>query len=182
MEQYELTDFTTHRLEKTDIGGLLPVLQHWVRDGDTGEVVSSEIDEILQRFQTSIDRNNPDQYSYLVVRTPKGQAVGVMGYRSPEEAMRTYVHEETPTVEMVNVFLHPDYTGRGLGKKLVLELLANAASEGFVEMVWNSGPRYRDTAWKFYVGIFGEPEEIAIGFYGEGYDAPIWRTTLRKSP
>lgn len=49
---------------------------------------------------------------------------------------------------------------------------------GFDEVILNSGPRYRPTAWKFYTKAIGKPLTIAKDYYGKNRHAVVWRKIL----
>jgi hypothetical protein len=53
-----------------------------------------------------------------------------------------------------------------------------ARSRHYKELIFNSGPRYKDTAWKLYTKAFGEPVAIIKDMYGDGVDTPVWRKIL----
>ena len=67
----------------------------------------------------------------------------------------------------------------GVGSALVARLEDEARWRGYTEIVFNSGPRYKDTAWGFYDKLPGYSRVgVAEKLYGEGGDAPVWSKVL----
>ncbi len=164
------------KLEARDIQALKEISEQWVRNRITGEIVFSEIASIEQRMLKSLES---EEYRYLVVRDSNGKAVGMCAIREPEEAMQQYKSNESAvTFELINVFLDKNLRGQGVGKALLEYMFEVAKSFGAVEVIWNSGPRYKNSAWEFYTHLVGQPFAIAKEFYGEGGDAPVWRKIL----
>lgn len=97
-----------------------------------------------------------------------------------EDSMLKYttINDGNIPGELVNVFLANEMRGKGLGAALLQAAYKKALELGYNELVWNSGPRYEHTAWKFYNKIAGEPIEVARHFYGLGRHAPVWRVSL----
>lgn len=167
-------------LEQKDIVPLMKVAEQWVRDPDTKEVIVEEMADIRDRLERGVTKNG---YMYLVVREKEGEnyvAIGMCGLREPEERMKIYRYKALAprTLEMVNVFLDKDHTRKGLGKKLMTYCFAQARKSGALQVIWNSGRRYKDTAWEFYTRLVGVPV-IAKDFYKSG-DAMVWSKDLSK--
>lgn len=168
-------------LESNDIDDLIEVTRQWVKNRFTGEVVEEEISDIRERMLSSLETTD---YHYFVVRDANRKAVGCAAIREPEEAMKQYASDLSATTkELVNVFLDGKYRGKGLGYKLMNYVFEKAKELGNTEVIWNSGPRYRDTAWDFYTKLVGKPFDLAKAFYGTNADgttndAPVWRKKL----
>jgi ribosomal protein S18 acetylase RimI-like enzyme len=163
-------------LEERDIDSLIEVARQWVVDRETGLVDEEELVDIRRRMNESIKYRS---YMYYALRNENGEAIGCAGLKHPGPAMRIYSTVLNGNcAELVNVFLDDEYRGKGLGKILVNHVFDDARDIRISEIVWNSGPRYRDTAWEFYTKLVGEPVAIAKDYYGEGGDAPVWVKTL----
>ena len=85
---------------------------------------------------------------------------------------------DSKTSELVNVFLDNSHRGLGLGYRLMNYMFEKAKEFGQEEVIWNSGPRYKNSAWDFYTKLVGKPFTIAKDFYDKGGDAPVWRKQL----
>jgi GNAT superfamily N-acetyltransferase len=181
--QFEIQNqqFELGSLELSDVDPLMEVSRQWVKDRFTGDVVEGELGEIKSRMLGSLEST---EYRYFVVRDEKQNAIGCCAIREPEEKMQRY--KSTPTsksVELINVFLDNKYRGKGLGYKLMSYLFEKAKELGNEEVIWNSGPRYKDSAWEFYTKLVGKPIAIATAYYGyapngDSSDAPVWRKKL----
>ncbi len=172
--EIENTDFEVGVLEPQDINDLILIASEWVRNRDTGEIAESELQTIRERMQSSL---TSEEYKYYVIRNEDRKAIGCCAIREPEEAMQPYISGSN-TLELVNVFLTNKYRGKGLGYRLMQFTFQKARELGFDEVIWNSGPRYKNSAWDFYTNLAGQPIDIASKLYGEGGDAPIWRKNL----
>lgn len=70
--------------------------------------------------------------------------------------------DEADTVEVKRVWTSPDYRGRGLAKRVLAELEAEAKRRGFVRIYLTTGPR--------------QPEAVRL-YLGAGY-TPLYDTAL----
>ena len=168
--------FEFGKLESNDVEDVIGVSKEWVRNMITGEVLEGEIKEIRGRMLSSLEN---DEYLYYVIKNENGKAVGCCGIREPEDKMKPY--KSTPdskSVELVNLFLSKNNRGKGLGYKMMQHLFSKAKELGYKEVIWNSGPRYRNSAWDFYNKLVGKPIAVADSFYGCSIDAPVWRKNL----
>ncbi len=163
-------------VREEDKTALRPILETWVRDGKTKQVIPEEIEGILDNLSESI--RGTKKITYFVAETPEGNVVGMMGFRPPEEKMLTYTSTPRPA-ELVNAFVSNDYRGKGVGHVLVNMVKRSAKEKGYTEIILNSGPRYRFSGWPTWLRLFGKPSAIARGYYGEGADAPVWREELK---
>jgi GNAT superfamily N-acetyltransferase len=164
-------------LEEKDIKALTTLLYFWIRDGSKKEQTKDHLEEIadvMHRMHQSIKNND---YTYLVARDLNNRAVGVMGIRHPEDRMVKYALTKNPA-ELINVFTDPLLQGQGIGRMLIEAIFIKAKDLGFTELILNSGPRYKNSAWGFYNKIFGEPITISKNYYGKNADAPIWRKII----
>ncbi|HRI06004.1 MAG TPA: GNAT family N-acetyltransferase [Candidatus Dojkabacteria bacterium] len=179
---FEIKDqqFELGNLELSDVEDLIEVAKQWVRNRFTGEIEEEELAEIERRM-----RNCPQNgYRYFVIRDNERHAIGCCAIREPEEAMQKYKSApDSKTSELVNVFLDNEHRGFGLGYRLVNYMFEKAKELGQEEVIWNSGPRYKNSAWDFYNKLVGKPFTTAPAFYGiapDGTpnDAPVWRKRL----
>ncbi|HEC65669.1 MAG TPA: GNAT family N-acetyltransferase [bacterium] len=166
--------YTVEKLTFSDIADLEIVVRQWVRFD--GEVLEEEVSETLERFSKA--SAGEIDYHYVVIRDAIGRAVGISGVRQPADDMLEYASEGQIAGEMVNVFLHKGLRRLGLGRVLFETISDRARELGYQELIWNSGPRYEDTAWGFYTYLVGEPIATAEDYYGKGRHAPIWRKKL----
>jgi len=52
-------------------------------------------------------------------------------------------------------------------------------TDGYTEIILNSGSRYKDTGWGIYDRLDGNSRVgMAVGYYGEDGDAPVWHKIL----
>ncbi|MEP7104147.1 MAG: GNAT family N-acetyltransferase [Candidatus Dojkabacteria bacterium] len=159
-----------------DLPYIKPILETWVRDRSSGEPLPKEVDGNLQDMRDSIEGKN--DYKYLVARTESGEVIGVMGLKKVEGVMRYFTLTDNPG-ELINAYVSAGHRdGKGVGRALVNGIILLARALGYKEIVLNSGPRYMTTAWGFYDKVFGPRVDVAIGMYGYGGDAPIWRMVL----
>jgi len=163
-------------LETGDVEPLRPILETWIRSRDSGELLSGEVEEVLQFVRDSVEgRNNR---TYLVAKSPSGEVLGMIGFKEPEGRMKEF-SETGNAVELVNAYVAKEYRGEGVGRALVGKLEEEARARGYKEVVLNSGPRYRDTGWGFYDKLEGyERVGVIEKMYGEGGDAVVWRKVL----
>lgn len=163
-------------LELNDVDDLIEVARQWVRNRHTGQVEEEELAEIRSRMLSSLQSQ---EYRYFVIRDEDRKAIGCCAIREPEEAMQQYKSSpDSKTSELVNVFLDNSHRGLGLGYRLMNYMFEKAKEFGQEEVIWNSGPRYKNSAWDFYTKLVGKPFTIAKDFYDKGGDAPVWRKQL----
>lgn len=170
-----IEDFEIGDMEEKDVESLIPILRQWIqRDG---LVIEEEFRSVLGRIVENTKRNNEDVF--LVVRDGKGKAVGVMGFGAVNEKMAQYKSSpESHAAGLVTAFMSRDHRSAGLGKSLMTELFDRAAATGRTEMIWTSNARYKETAWKFYTDMSGEPVGMIDGFFEAGMKTPVWRKSL----
>lgn len=165
-------------LRKDDLSLLRPILATWIKDRKTGQPLPDEVEEDLQFMSESVDDKN--DRTYLVAENSDGEVVGVIGFKTPDEKMLTFTKTLNP-VELVNTYVKSDERkGKGVGRALVAKLEEKVKEKGHTEIILNSGPRYKDTGWGFYDKLPGYSRVgMAVGYYGEGGDAPVWRKGLQ---
>ncbi|MCA9331424.1 GNAT family N-acetyltransferase [Candidatus Saccharibacteria bacterium] len=159
-----------------DIDSLSSIMEQWVRNPETGEVIDEEIGSIKQLMVDSLLGGNIDR-QYLVAEDASGEPIGVMGMAYPSDDMLTFTSTERP-IEIVNAFVDGDSRGMGVGSQLLDSVFAIAKGLGATEVIVNSGPRYKESAWDFYDKKFGGRITILKDKYGPGLDAPVWEKIL----
>lgn len=164
-------------LKKEDLDSLKPILATWIKDRRTGQPLPDEVEEDLQLMSESVEGKNDRMY--LVAEDLDGEILGVVGFKTPDETMFTFTKTSNPA-ELVNAYVKSDkIKGRGVGRSLIAKLEEMAREKGHTEIVLNSGPRYKDSGWGFYDKLEGYKRVgIAVGYYGENVDAPVWRKEL----
>lgn len=168
-------DFTIGDLEERDIPDLVPIFRKWV--WKDGLVIEAEVSQIVEMLHGDLLSKN--KKVNLVAKDLRGAAIGMMGCGDVNPRMVCY--QSAPDINasgLVTAFLSPDHRGKGLGKSLLLALFDRAGQKGWTEMIWSSNPRYRETAWRFYTGIAGEPVGMIEDFFESGSISPIWRKSL----
>ena len=167
-------------IEMRDIDSLLAIVRTWVRKGE--EVFEDEVEDIHERMIDAIQGS--DDYSYWVLRDKECRVIGMAGLRKPEgEIINCVSSPDKKAVELVNVFLSSESRGKKLGRALIEAVFDIAAQQEYDEVILDSGPRYKETAWGFYNHVVGEPVSVIEGRYGTNpdgttRDAPVWRKVL----
>lgn len=160
---------------EVDLQQVMRILLEGVVDPDTNEPIRYEIEEILSTMKKSLYVNSTREY--LVATDISNKVVGVIGRQLPDERMLEFKKTVNPG-EMINVFISKDVPEQGVGRAMVTEFEKKSKEKGFTELLVNSDPRYKKY-WPFYDGLPGwEKAGIAMGYYGEGRDAPVWRKNL----
>jgi L-amino acid N-acyltransferase YncA len=168
-------EFIIGELEERDMVDLIPIFRKWVRKD--GRVIEAEVHGIVEMLRH--DLQCKQEKIYLVARNPAGAAIGVMGCGDVHPRMACY--QSAPDIRasgLVAAFMSPDHRGKGLGQSLLSALFDRAGQTGWTEMIWSSNPRYRETAWRFYTGIAGDPVGMIEGFFESGSKSPVWRKPL----
>ncbi len=174
-EGQEALKITTRHVREGDVAQLPAILQHWVKDRQTGEPLPDEVNSILGAVRESASGSGDVRY---VVAESGNKLIGIMGFKPLSEKMRSYALTRN-SAEIINAFVDPSYReGKGVGRSLIAAVEAEARKSGYTEILLNSGPRYRNTAWGFYTKMYGEPVAVIKEMYGTGGDAPVWRKSL----
>ena len=159
-----------------DLVSVQLILEAWIRDSETHELKAEEMRGVMEAIRASIAGQG--DYQYLVAEEEE-RVIGVIGFRPiVDEKLRVFAVTDNPA-ELVDAYVDPpNRAGRGVGKALFENIEQAARSQGFKEVLLNSGPRYKDTAWGFYNKIYGEPVGSIPNMYGEGLNSVVWRRVL----
>lgn len=118
----------TRLLQIEDIGQIIPILETWIRDSETGELLPEEILNLLRAMSESA-RGEGDR-TYLVAESAFDGIVGVIGLRQPEERMLPFTVSENPA-ELINAYVSKEHRGgKGVGSALVATLEQEARQRG----------------------------------------------------
>jgi ribosomal protein S18 acetylase RimI-like enzyme len=156
---------------------LKPILETWIRNVVTHQILSEEVEEDLAFLKGSLNGSNGRQY--LVAQTHEGKLVGVIGLSPVKQPLKQFAATEKP-IELVNAYVDRNYrAGQGVGTALVGALRERAEKQGFKEVLLDSGPRYRFTGWGFWDKQPGfRRVGVAKNLYGPGNDALVWQRLL----
>ena len=168
-------DHTTRSAQLADLEHIRPILEHWIRDGETHQPLTEEINHTLTTIAESIQGENARTYTVAV--DEHGKVMGLMGMVPPGDDMRAFTTTANP-IEFVNAYVAPAARGKGVGGSLAQNLEGRAIQAGHTEIVVNSGPRYQHTGWDFWTRLYGEPVAVQKDLYGPGNDAPVWTKRL----
>jgi ribosomal protein S18 acetylase RimI-like enzyme len=166
---------TIRPLAIRDLSFLRSILNCWIKDRDTGELLTDEVSKTLMEMGKSVIKDTGRTY---LIAEEGGEILGVMGLKQPDLVMGTFAASESP-IELVNAYVRPDVRrGRGVGTALVDGLESAARKLGKKEILLNSGPRYSETGWGFYDRLGFDRVGVIVEYYGEGGNAQVWRKTI----
>lgn len=167
--------FAVGSLDEKDLVYLIPVLRQWIRKD--GRVIEEEFNAVLEKLQGNL--RGKDANVYLVLRDEEGHALGVMGFGEVNDRMALYRSAPgSKAAGLLTAFMSPGHRGEGMGAMLMKALFARAREAGWTEMIWSSNPRYRETAWRFYTHMAGEPVGMIDDLFEKGTSSPVWRKSL----
>jgi len=69
--------------KEEDETSLRPILETWIKDRNTKQVIDEEVDGVLKAVEQSA--RGQGEATYLVAETSRGEVVGMMGFRPPEK-------------------------------------------------------------------------------------------------
>lgn len=154
---------------------LRPILETWIRDGETGQIIGDEVDGVVAAVE--IAASGDADRKYFIAENAGGKVLGMVGVTAPDEHMAVFARTDRP-VELVNAYVDRTARGTGVGTALIDAVESDASASGYTEVVLNSGPRYAETAHGFYTKRYGEPVAVSRDHYGPGRHAPVWRKEL----
>lgn len=166
-------------LIREDIPSIKPILETWVRNPQTGEILTEEVINDLISMADSLNKKGDKEY--FVAQTTQGKIIGTMGLSHPKLEIKPFATTPKP-VELINAYVDINFRGgKGVGSALVSKLAERAATGGFTEILLDSGPRYRVTGWGFWDKQPGfQRIGIAKELYGLEGDAPVWQRILAQ--
>ena len=120
-----MSAFAVRLAQPEDVPAITAIYQHYVLTHTaTFEVDPPDSAEMASRMQRLVSAGLP----YVVAQ--QGEHVIGYSYAGPYRTRAAYRH----TVEN-SVYLHPDHTGRGIGSRLLDELIRRCTEAGYREMV-----------------------------------------------
>ena len=171
-----LHEVHVRQMTAEDVLKIGPVLKQWVRDPESGQIIKNEVEEIKKNMIDSVTGTSSER-QYLIAEGVDGEPVGVMGMAFPSDEMKAFAQTEHP-IEIVNAFVSDKVRGKGIGGQLLENVFAISKYIGATEVIVNSGPRYKDSAWDFYDKKFNGRVTTLKNKYGPGLDAPVWSKQL----
>jgi GNAT superfamily N-acetyltransferase len=151
----------------SDLSDIATILSAWIHSSD-------EVIEDLDEMQASIA--SPDVL--FLVASEQETVLGVVGLQPPSRKMLTFVQTAQPA-ELVHFYVLTAARRRGVGHALIEAMVSTARARGVTEIIFNSGPRYRDSAWDFYDHLTNFSRRGLIqDLYGSDRHAPVWGSRL----
>lgn len=116
---------TVRRAVDGDLRAVAEIFAHYV-DGSTAtfEIIPPDVSQWRQKLDALADQGLP-----FLVAEIDAEVVG-FGYAGPWRPKPAYRHTVEDTV-----YLAPGWTGRGLGKSLLTNLMADSARAGATQMI-----------------------------------------------
>ncbi len=175
-QESEKFNGTVRQLREEDIPALRKISEHWLEDG--GIIAYDEVEGDMDTLRYSLD---PDSgKTMFVAQTRDSQVVGMMGLNAnPKKDLSPFAKTDNPS-ELIVAYVHPEHRGgKGVGTALLgaVQELARKLNKG--EVLLESGPRHRETAYAFYDKQPGFSRAgIIKDFYGPGLDTVVWQKTF----
>jgi len=167
---------TVRSAEERDIEPVRSILADWVKDPETGAVLTEEIDEIIGELSKSLVGESSSQF--MVAEALDGSVLGLARISPVSEKVKQFAQSNNP-VELFNLYVAAGQNkGKGVGTALFEAVQSLAREQGYTEVMLNSGPRYKESGWGFYEKVIGPPAGAMKDYYGPGYDAMVWRKEL----
>ena len=123
-----------------DLPAIGRILRLWTEE--------SEVEKYLERVRNEISGKRRFNLQFWVVRKEK-TVIGVIGLADPVPKALPLAKTKKP-VEMKLLYVAGDYQAKGVGRRLVDFVEAEAKKQGYTELMVRSAQRYRETAWGFY--------------------------------
>lgn len=167
---------TIRSLVEGDLVHIRPILETWLRDPETGVLIEREVARDLAQMRSSIEGGI--KHTYFVAEEDR-KTIGVIGMNpTPQEALAPFVATANP-YELIRLYVDKDQReGRGVGTALVERWRREAVLRGATELLVESGPRYKESAWPFYDKMFGPKIAMIENYYGPGIPTAVWREQL----
>ena len=173
--------WTVRPLQAGDLTALAPILRQHILDLHSGEVVQSEVLAVLSYMDGMPDALGRRRAYYVALEgsNPAGRVLGCMALAAPDPQMVAHLSTQgLVTLELLNAFVcSANVRGQGVGRALFQEICAQAAAEGAVCLIVNSGPRYK-ASWGFYDRVCDSSHGFIDDYYGVGRHAKTWKKYL----
>lgn len=163
-------------LQEDDIPALKVISEYWLRTD--GVIAYDEVEGDMDTLRQSLDSDSGK--TMFVAETKDGQVVGMMGLSAnPKKDLLPFAKTDNPS-ELIVAYVHPEHRGgKGVGTALLDAAQDLAIKLDKKEILLESGPRHRDTAYAFYDNQPGfNRAGIIKDFYGEGLDTVVWQKTF----
>lgn len=169
-------ELTIRKPKAKDLPSLQRILERWVIDDQTKERVTEDINDILDSVRRAIEAEAETRYRVAEI---KETVIGMVGLRPLTEPKILPFATTNAPFAIVHFYVSASYNkGKGVGRRLLLEMQKIAREAGGKELLVNSGRWYKDTGWGFYDKMFGERVTVLKDFYGKNSDAPVWRKPI----
>jgi GNAT superfamily N-acetyltransferase len=113
---------------------------------------------------------------FFLIAKDKSKIIGTIAYGKPGADIEKYYPEKSDNIpEIKSLYILPKYQGKGIGTKLLKEIMTVLQQNGFKEFCLDSGyPK----AQIFWTKRLGEPVVRVTNRWGAGNDYLIWHYTL----
>lgn len=113
---------------------------------------------------------------YFLIAKDKDKIIGTIAYGKPSTDIEKYYPEKPTNIpEIKSLYILPEYQGKGIGTKLLNEIMDVLLKNGFSEFCLDSGyPK----AQQFWTKRLGEPVIRITNRWGAGNDYLIWHYKL----
>jgi phosphinothricin acetyltransferase len=156
---------------EADLPSVREIYNHYVRNSSvTFDEKTMTLNELRRKFSIATKLNMP----YLVAQTPRGELLG-FAYVYPWEGKTANRY----TVED-NIYLGPAATGKGLGKALLVRLLADSKSAGIREVLSLIADKNADASIQLHKNL-GFKQVGHMGKVGFKFDRWLGTVLLQKS-
>jgi GNAT superfamily N-acetyltransferase len=145
----------------------------FAREGLAGLIDDIEAEIEGKNNYLQMDLNSKGEKRYFLIALAGNKIIGTIEYGQASKL----IHESTNgklgnLVEVGTVFVHPDYQRKGIGNKLLAEMLQTLKGRGIVDFCLDSGYKTAQAIWK---KKFGEPNYLLKDYWGQGQDHMIWK-------
>jgi GNAT superfamily N-acetyltransferase len=173
MRKIEIRRPRTEDIEELNQFFEVVITDTFAREGLAGLIddIEAEIDSKKKFLQMDLDSNGEKRY--FLIALAENKIIGTIEYGPASEL----IHECTNgnlgnLVEVGTVFVHPLYQRKGIGNKLLAEMIQTLKARGIVEFCLDSGYKNAQTIWK---EKFGGPDYLLRDYWGQGQDHMIWK-------
>jgi predicted N-acetyltransferase YhbS len=161
--------FRIRNFQSSDVDGIRNILASWMHSAEDG-LGSDEIERALSRMSAS--GTTPDN-GYVIAEKADGSVVGVAGYTTTN-IDPVFTKDASSPVEIVNLYVDPSHTGRGVGTSLVETLESRFEQFGKDRIVVVSGSRNRSHGYPFWTKRYGPIVQCDKDYFGPGTERAVW--------